>query len=143
MVKKLHLASLLLVFTFLCGLSFTSCKQACNTALQTIADDYTKTECPAVLDEGMKITSASVDSKAFVYHIEVDENINEVAYDSVDTQENIDAIIETLNELKNDKDTKTLFALCREAKLGIAYEYNGSITGKSARVTVPYDKIPQ
>lgn len=87
----------------------------------------TNAQCPAQIEEGMIMSSASLEGGNFVYNYSVDENI--VSIEAI--EQNKRAVKANIKQLllSNDISMKQMVKICKEANTGIVYRYVGDVSG--------------
>lgn len=96
---------------------------------------------PARLAEGIDVVNVDTAARMVVFYCRVDENV--AGPDAIDNlTSNADAIrAEMLDVLKSgtDSDVAALVEIATDADYGIAYRYEGSLTGKAVEIGFPVE----
>lgn len=87
----------------------------------------TNTQCPMQIENGMIMSSVSLEGNNFVYNYSVDENL--VSIEAI--KQNKSAVKANIKQIlsSNDMTVKQMVKICKEANTGIVYRYIGDVSG--------------
>ena len=87
----------------------------------------TNAQCPVQIEDGMIMSSASLEGNNFVYNYSVDENL--VSIEAI--KQNKSAVKANIKQIlsSNDMTMKQMVKICKEANTGIVYRYIGDVSG--------------
>ena len=120
-------------------LTFMSCTTGDEALLKAGIDDANQ-DYPEIIDEGLTIERIEIIGGYVTYIVSVDEE----QYKIKTLQENIPNLKESIVRkvlLSGDYEMLEFARLCKKAKKGLAYSYEGNHSGEKAVVKIPCSEL--
>lgn len=101
---------------------------------------FTNLAFPLEALPGHIVERARLDGNFIVYDISVDEN----RFNIKRSKENAEKMMDTTKSRLDPSNPliKMFLAICRQARVGLAYRYVGNNTGESFVIEIPYSELP-